>query len=165
MLGHKNIDFGNGVIAMTSPLRRIAAGLSLLAAAFFLVAALLPGDANAQSPPVKRAAPTNKSKAVRPAAAASGWVANPAVDGRDAYIILDATSGRELSSDQPDGLRHPASLTKVMTIYLTFSALDSGRLSLGDGLPVSLAALTRRRPSWDCRRAARSACATPPWRW
>jgi len=126
---------------MTSPLRRIAAGLSLLAAAFLLVAALLPADANAQSPPQKRAAPTGKAKAVRPAAAASGWVGNPAVDGRDAYIILDATSGRELSSDQPDQLRHPASLTKLMTIYLTFSALDSGRLSLGDGLPVSINAL------------------------
>ena len=127
---------------MTSPLRRIAAGLSLLAAAFLLVAALLPADANAQSPPQKRAAPTaKKAKAVRPAAAASSWVGNPAVDGRDAYIILDATSGRELSSDQPDQLRHPASLTKLMTIYLTFSALDSGRLSLGDGLPVSINAL------------------------
>jgi D-alanyl-D-alanine carboxypeptidase len=126
---------------MTSPLRRIAAGLSLLAAAFLLVAALLPADANAQSPPQKRAAPTGKAKAVRPAAAVSGWVGNPAVDGRDAYIVLDATSGRELSSDQPDQLRHPASLTKLMTIYLTFSALDSGRLSLGDGLPVSINAL------------------------
>jgi D-alanyl-D-alanine carboxypeptidase len=127
---------------MTSPLRRIAAGLSLLAAAFLLVAALLPADANAQSPPQKRAAPTaKKAKAMRPAAAASSWVGNPAVDGRDAYIILDATSGRELSSDQPDQLRHPASLTKLMTIYLTFSALDSGRLSLGDGLPVSINAL------------------------
>jgi D-alanyl-D-alanine carboxypeptidase len=125
---------------MTSPLRRIAAGLALLAAAFFCVAALIPADANAQSPPVKRAAPTGKTK-VRPTAAASTWVANPAVDGRDAYIILDATSGRELSSDQPDQLRHPASLTKLMTIYLTFSALDSGRLSLGDGLPVSINAL------------------------
>ncbi|MBL6613404.1 MAG: D-alanyl-D-alanine carboxypeptidase [Reyranella sp.] len=89
---------------------------------------------------MKRAAPTGKTK-VRPTAAASSWVANPAVDGRDAYIILDATSGRELSSDQPDQLRHPASLTKLMTIYLTFSALDSGRLSLGDGLPVSINAL------------------------
>ena len=50
---------------MTSPLRRIAAGLSLLAAAFFLVAALLPADANAKSPPQKRAAPTGKkAKAV-----------------------------------------------------------------------------------------------------
>jgi D-alanyl-D-alanine carboxypeptidase len=123
---------------MTSPLRRIAAGLTLLAAAFFFVAAMIPGDAGAQSPPVKRAAPTGKAVKARPAAAMMG---NPAVSGRDAYIILDATSGRELSSDQPDELRHPASLTKLMTIYLTFSALDSGRLSLGDGLPVSINAL------------------------
>ena len=72
---------------MTSPLRRIAAGLSVLAAAFLLVAALLPADANAQSPPQKRAAPTGKAKAVRPAAAASGWVANPNVDGRDAISL------------------------------------------------------------------------------
>ena len=50
-------------------------------------------------------------------------------------------SGRELASDRPDELRHPASLTKLMTLYLTFSALDSGRLSLGDALPVSTNAL------------------------
>ena len=44
-------------------------------------------------------------------------------------------------ADQADELRHPASLTKLMTLYLTFSALDSGRLSLGDALPVSVNAL------------------------
>ena len=60
---------------------------------------------------------------------------------KDAYLIVDAASGRELASDQPDELRHPASLTKLMTLYLTFSALDSGRLSLGDGLQVSMNAL------------------------
>ena len=71
----------------------------------------------------------------------SSWVPNPAVSGKDAYLILDATSGRELVADRADELRHPASLTKLMTIYLTFSALDSGRLSLGDALPVSINAL------------------------
>lgn len=71
----------------------------------------------------------------------SGWIPNPAVTARDSYLILDATSGRELASDHPDDQRHPASLTKLMTIYLTFSALDSGRLSLGDALPVSMNAL------------------------
>ncbi|MBV8190053.1 MAG: D-alanyl-D-alanine carboxypeptidase [Alphaproteobacteria bacterium] len=70
-----------------------------------------------------------------------GWVPNPGVTAKDSYLILDATSGRELAADHPDDLRHPASLTKLMTLYLTFSALDSGRLSLGDGLPVSLNAL------------------------
>jgi D-alanyl-D-alanine carboxypeptidase len=68
-------------------------------------------------------------------------VANPGVTARDAYLIVDATSGRELASDHADDLRYPASLTKLMTIYLTFSALDSGRLSLGDALPVSVNAL------------------------
>ena len=60
---------------------------------------------------------------------------------KDAYLIVDATSGRVLASDQPDEPRHPASLTKLMTLYLTFSALDAGRLSLGDALPVSINAL------------------------
>ncbi|CAN5787326.1 D-alanyl-D-alanine carboxypeptidase family protein [soil metagenome] len=108
----------------------------------FSVASLAPLEVAAQSASTKRAAPPAKAKAksaVR--AASSSWVANPAVGGKDSYLILDASSGRELSSDQPDELRHPASLTKLMTIYLTFSALDSGRLSLGDGLPVSINAL------------------------
>jgi D-alanyl-D-alanine carboxypeptidase len=69
------------------------------------------------------------------------WVPNPAVTAKDSYLIVDATTGRELVSDQPDDLRHPASLTKLMTLYLAFSALDSGSLSLGDGLSVSLNAL------------------------
>ena len=128
---------------MHFPLRRIAACLSWLAAGLLFSAAIVSApDALAQSSSKKRAAPPakTKSKAVaRPAA--SSWVGNPAVSGRDAYLILDATSGRELSADNPDELRHPASLTKLMTIYMTFSALDSARLSLGDALPVSVNAL------------------------
>ena len=124
---------------MTSPLRRIAASFWWLAVGilFAIVASIAPSNAEAQSAATKRAAPPAKSKsAVRASSAA-----NPAVGSKDAYLILDANSGRELASDQADDLRHPASLTKLMTIYLTFSALDSGRLSLGDGLPVSLNAL------------------------
>jgi D-alanyl-D-alanine carboxypeptidase len=125
---------------MLFPLRRIAASLVWLAATvFFAVVVLGPSEGQAQTAS-KRAAPPAKTKA-KSRAVSSSWTANPAVAGRDAYLILDATSGRELSSDQPDALRHPASLTKLMTIYLTFSALDSGRLSLGDGLPVSINAL------------------------
>ncbi|HEY4167863.1 MAG TPA: D-alanyl-D-alanine carboxypeptidase [Reyranella sp.] len=60
---------------------------------------------------------------------------------KDAYLIVDATSGRVLASDQPDEPRYPASLTKLMTLYLTFSALDAGKLSLNDALPVSINAL------------------------
>ena len=124
---------------MISPLRRIAVSSWWLAIGilFLVTAGIAPPDVEAQTASTKRAAPPSKSKSAVRATA----VANPAVGSKDAYLILDANSGRELASDQADDPRHPASLTKLMTIYLTFSALDSGRLSLGDGLPVSLNAL------------------------
>ncbi|HQS17886.1 D-alanyl-D-alanine carboxypeptidase family protein [Reyranella sp.] len=91
---------------------------------------------------MKRAVPPAKARAKAASRnTSSSWVANPGVTAKDAYLIVDATSGRELASDRADELRHPASVTKLMTIYLTFSALDSGRLSLGDALPVSVNAL------------------------
>ena len=130
---------------MTFPLERIAVGLSRLAVGLLVVAAVAaPSNADAQSASTKRAVPPSKARAAAKTIAtnpSSPWVPNPSVSGKTAYLIVDATSGREISSDQADELRHPASLTKLMTIYLTFSALDSGRLSLGDSLPVSLAAL------------------------
>ena len=128
---------------MISPLRRIAVSLSWLALSIvFLGAMLAPSPVDAQTTSVKRAAPPAKTRAKAASRnTSSSWVANPAVSARDSYLIVDATSGRELASDRADELRHPASLTKLMTIYLTFSALDSGRLSLGDGLPVSVNAL------------------------
>jgi D-alanyl-D-alanine carboxypeptidase len=127
---------------MMSPLRRIAASLTGLAVGIlFIAATLAPSGADAQSTAIKRAAPPAKAHGKSAVRTPSSWVPNPAVNGKDAYLILDATSGRELVADRADELRHPASLTKLMTIYLTFSALDSGRLSLGDALPVSINAL------------------------
>jgi D-alanyl-D-alanine carboxypeptidase len=129
---------------MTFPLKFIAVGFSRLAVGLLFVGAIAaPSNADAQSATNKRAAPPSKARATAKSIAQnpSPWVANPAVSGKTAYLIADATSGREIASDQADELRHPASLTKLMTIYLTFSALDSGRLSLGDGLPVSSNAL------------------------
>ena len=127
---------------MISPLRRIAASLTGLAVGIlFIAATLAPSGADAQSTGIKRAAPPAKAHGKSAVRTPSSWVPNPAVSGKDAYLILDATSGRELVADRADELRHPASLTKLMTIYLTFSALDSGRLSLGDALPVSINAL------------------------
>ena len=127
---------------MISPLRRIAASLTGLAVGIlFITATFAPSGADAQSTGIKRAAPPAKAHGKSAVRTPSSWVPNPAVNGKDAYLILDATSGRELVADRADELRHPASLTKLMTIYLTFSALDSGRLSLGDALPVSINAL------------------------
>lgn len=54
-----------------------------------------------------------------------------------ASIIVDANSGATLESNNADGLRHPASLTKVMTLYLLFEQLQSGKMTLDTEMPVS----------------------------
>ena len=52
-------------------------------------------------------------------------------------IIVDANSGATLSSNSPDGSRHPASLTKIMTLYLLFERLESGKMKLDTEMDVS----------------------------
>ncbi|MBR1146942.1 D-alanyl-D-alanine carboxypeptidase [Bradyrhizobium sp. AUGA SZCCT0431] len=54
-----------------------------------------------------------------------------------ASIIVDGNSGATLSSNNPDALRRPASLTKIMTLYLLFEQLDRGKLKLDSELEVS----------------------------
>ena len=82
---------------MVSPLRRIAASLTGLAVCILFVAATLaPSGADAQSTAIKRAAPPAKARGKSVVRTPSSWVPNPAVNSKDAYLILDATSGREL---------------------------------------------------------------------
>jgi D-alanyl-D-alanine carboxypeptidase len=52
-------------------------------------------------------------------------------------IVVDGNSGAILHASNPDSLRHPASLTKVMTLYLLFEQLDAGKLKLDSALEVS----------------------------
>src|SRR5881227_2316981 len=52
-------------------------------------------------------------------------------------IIVDGNSGATLSANNPDALRHPASLTKIMTLYLLFERLDAGKLNLDSEMEVS----------------------------
>ena len=52
-------------------------------------------------------------------------------------IVIDTETGRVLSEMNADAITYPASLTKMMTLYLTFEALNSGRLRLDQYLPVS----------------------------
>ena len=57
-----------------------------------------------------------------------------------AAMVADIDSGRVLYSEHATDLNYPASLTKIMTLYLTFDALEHGRLHLDDYLIVSNAA-------------------------
>jgi D-alanyl-D-alanine carboxypeptidase len=103
--------------------------------------AALPTPADAKSPRVTRHATKpgiTKRAPPRRVKHVATIPANPNVIGRDAMLLIDAQSGRELEGHSADELRHPASLTKIMTLYLTFAALDAGQFRLGDRLPVSV---------------------------
>jgi len=88
-------------------------------------------------------------------AATSAFAASPA-DARKrkgggysppyASIVLDANSGRVLQATNADAPRFPASVTKVMTLYMLFEQLERGKLSLDTALPVSAFA-ARQAPS------------------
>jgi D-alanyl-D-alanine carboxypeptidase len=54
-----------------------------------------------------------------------------------ASIVVDGNSGTALQASNPDALRHPASLTKIMTLYLLFERLEAGKLKLDSTLTVS----------------------------
>lgn len=52
-------------------------------------------------------------------------------------VVVDASSGRVLYQKNADEPRYPASLTKMMTLYLTFDALKRGKLRLDQNISVS----------------------------
>jgi D-alanyl-D-alanine carboxypeptidase len=52
-------------------------------------------------------------------------------------VIVDGNSGATLSANNPDASRHPASLTKIMTLYLLFERLDAGKMKLDTEMEVS----------------------------
>ncbi|MGL6069673.1 D-alanyl-D-alanine carboxypeptidase family protein [Craterilacuibacter sp.] len=60
----------------------------------------------------------------------------PAIAGK-AYYLTDFNSGETIASLDPDARIEPASLTKLMTAYLTFKALKENRLTLDQALTVS----------------------------
>jgi D-alanyl-D-alanine carboxypeptidase len=66
----------------------------------------------------------------------SGFGGNRAWAGY-ADIVIDASSGEVLHSRNADVQNYPASLTKMMTLYLLFDALEKGKIKLDDGLSVS----------------------------
>ena len=90
--------------------------------ALFLVVAALAGGTTATLEPVTPAAlPTT----------------------RYAALVVDANSGRTLYEVNAQSARYPASLTKMMTLYMLFEALQQGRVSLATQIPVSANARSR----------------------
>lgn len=52
-------------------------------------------------------------------------------------FVMDVDSGKVLEEENPDSLRYPASLTKMMTLYLTFESLKKGTMTLNQQIAVS----------------------------
>ena len=54
-----------------------------------------------------------------------------------ASIVVDGNTGAVLHASNAEALRHPASLTKIMTLYLLFERLDAGKIKLETPLKIS----------------------------
>ena len=85
-------------------------------------------------PVQSEAAQKKKKKSARPALAVT-----PINQKNPKYssIVIDAETGTILSADSADALRHPASLTKMMTLLMVFDALDNGRLQPNQRIQIS----------------------------
>lgn len=63
-----------------------------------------------------------------------------AADAKHASLAYDANTGRILFGSHASDPRYPASLTKIMTLYMAFEMIEAGRLSYGSKIPVSVQA-------------------------
>ena len=74
---------------------------------------------------------------------ARGAPPSPSRSRRESYdpayasIVVDANSGAVMQATNADSPRHPASLTKIMTLYLLFERLQAGKIKLDTEMPVS----------------------------
>jgi D-alanyl-D-alanine carboxypeptidase (penicillin-binding protein 5/6) len=89
---------------------------------------------HAHSPAPPPAAPAEPAAA--PSMLPGGIPAAPQVDARS-YILVDYRTDKVLASLEPEARMEPASLTKLMTVYLAFEQLAAGKLKLEDVVPVS----------------------------
>ncbi len=60
-----------------------------------------------------------------------------AIAKTESYIVIDAGTGKTLAESNADAPAHPASLTKMMTLYLLFDALEKGKVTLDTPFTVS----------------------------
>ncbi|MGU3574925.1 SPOR domain-containing protein [Brucellaceae bacterium C25G] len=87
-----------------------------------LLMAVVTGCSTAQVVPATAAAPANEKYAA---------------------IVVDANTGKTLFSSSADAQRYPASLTKMMTLYMLFEAMKSGRVNSKTPIPISAYAASR----------------------
>ena len=83
-----------------------------------------------------------------------------------AAIVVDANSGAVLHENNADSPRHPASLTKIMTLYLLFEQLEVGKIKLDSEMDVSAHAAAQAPSKLGSEaRPGRSGSKTPSAHW
>ncbi len=63
--------------------------------------------------------------------------------GKKAEIVIDGETGEIIHEDSADETRYPASITKVMTLYLLFEAIENGEIDINDRLTFSAKAASQ----------------------
>lgn len=115
-------------------------GTTFMRAAVAVLAVSLIGAGVAEAASKKKKTVRSKAAVTRSVASSGGWHRGYS------HIVVDANTGRILDAENADELRHPASVTKVMTLYLLFEQLESGRMKLSTPLRVSAYA-AKQQPS------------------
>ena len=88
---------------------------------------------------------TGSTLATRLAMALMLWIApaGTVLAAKSASMVVDANTGEVLHAEDADALRYPASLTKMMTLYMVFDAIERGKLSYNTEIRVSERAAAR----------------------
>src|SRR6202012_2990643 len=63
---------------------------------------------------------------------------------KDAALVIDGSTGKVLYARNATAERHPASLTKMMTLYMLFEALKKGEVTMSTNMPVSAHAAAQK---------------------
>ncbi|MFG1464821.1 serine hydrolase [Xanthobacter sp. DSM 24535] len=108
----------------------------LVAAALAAVMVLAATSSEVDAKPRKQKSAQSQSHAKK-ASVRSAENTGPGWKTGSAAIIVDGNTGKVLYEDNADALRHPASITKVMTLYLLFEQIEAGRLKLDSEMVVS----------------------------
>jgi D-alanyl-D-alanine carboxypeptidase len=77
---------------------------------------------------------------------------SPTDPSKDAALIIDGTTGKVLYARNQLQERHPASLTKMMTLYLLFDAMKRGQVNLNSIIPVSAHAASQKPTNLHLRK-------------
>lgn len=112
--------------------------LSLKPFAVLFLAVVLAACQTAQtSAPITPTQPAAQSQVQSASLPVISYAPATAVERGFSALVINASTGEELFAEDASAPRYPASLTKMMTLYLLFEAVSSGRYSLSSPLNVS----------------------------